>query len=176
MAIFLKAVNYIAFYGLWCLCVMAGDDKRALWVIPIVLVYLVCHLLYISSSPKREAFLIIVLTLFGAVNESLLATFGVVSYAGAYWKGISWWTLSLWACFATTYWNAFSWLSSRLFLSSFFGAIAAPLCYVWIENAGELHFLIGRTEALLAIGALWAVVLPLSFVISRWIKYFREDV
>ena len=174
MGIFLKVINYLAFYALWCLCAFAGDDKQALWAVPIVLVYLVLHLLFISSSPKKEAVLIVVLTLLGALNESLLASIGFVSYSGAIWKGISWRTLSLWACFATTYWHAFSWLSSRLILASVLGAMVAPPCYAWIESVGGIQFPLGRAEALLTIGIQWAVVLPLSFAISRWIQHFRE--
>ena len=175
MVLLLRVVNYLAFYALWCLCIIAGDDKRAQWAIPVVLVYLVLHLLFMSSSPKREAILIAVLTLVGAMNESLLAKSGFVSYADAYWLGVSWWTLSLWACFATTYWHAFSWLSSRFLLAGFLGALAAPLCYASIATVGGISFPKGNTEGLLTIGVLWACVLPLTFVISRWIQHFRED-
>ena len=175
MVLLIRVVNYLAFYGLWFLCVLAQVKGYAEWAIPVVLVYLGLHLCWISASPKREAVLIIALTMVGAMNESFLASIGVVSYAGAYWEGISWWTLSLWACFATTYWHAFSWLTSRPLLSCLLEASVAPLCYAWVQRVGGMSFPLGTTKALLTISVVWAVVLPGSFMISRWIQHFQEE-
>jgi hypothetical protein len=125
---------------------------------------------FISKSPQREAVFIAVLTLLGAVNESMLAVLGVVVYSGAYWGGIAWWTLSLWACFATTYWHAFSWLAQRPFLAGFLGAIVAPMCYGSIESVGGISFPVGEVRGFLTIAAVWAIVLPVTFALSRRIQ------
>ncbi len=176
MTLFFRLVNYLSFYGLWLVCVFAGVAKKPLWAIPCVLCYLALHLFFIASFRKREAILILALTVVGALNESLLAMGGVVVYTGAYWEGISWWTLSLWACFATTYWHAFSWLESRPVLATLLGATAAPMCYAWIEQVGGMSFPKGYTEAFLVIGVLWAVVLPGSFAISHYVRNYRRGV
>lgn len=170
----LKIVNYLAFYGLWCVCVFAGKDKGEFWAIPMVVGYLIFHLSVVSATPKREALFIASLTCLGAVNESLLSILGAVHYLEAYWLGVSWWTLSLWACFATTYWRAFAWLSSRLWLAAPLGAVAAPVCYAWIERVGLISFPQGSALALSIIGIVWAGMLPLSFFLSRWIQHARE--
>lgn len=175
MAILYRLINYFAFYGLWCLCILTGSSSHALWVVPIILLYMSLHLLFISTSPKKEAIFIGLLTLFGAANESMLSLLGAVHYADAYWEGIAWWTLSLWACFATTYWHAFSWLASRPILASILGAFVAPICYVSIERVGELSFPLGMTESLLVIASVWAVILPCTFALGTWIQHYGEN-
>ncbi len=175
MQIVWNIINYLCFYGLWCLCATAGCEKRGEWVVLIVIAYLMFHLSVVSSSPKRETILLMALTLLGAMNESILAMVGVVSYARAYF-GIAWWTLSLWACFATTFWHTLSWLGSPLWRASVLGALAAPVCYAWLSRVGVISFPLGVFPAMAAISMVWAGVLPLAFVVSRRIQHFREDV
>lgn len=172
MSILLKLINYVAFYILWCLLLLTVSKNRAEWGIPVVLLYLVLHLTFVSTSSKREAVLILILTILGALNESFLAAVGVVEYAGTYWAGVSWWTLSLWTCFATTYWHAFSWLAPRPLLSFLLGAVVAPFCYVSIEQVGGISFPLGRVPGLITIGAVWGVLLPLTFAVSTRLRSF----
>jgi hypothetical protein len=174
MKIALQVLNYIAFYGLWFICAYAEKDRRPMVAIPIVGIYLFLHLFFISAEPLKEAGLVALLTLVGGVNESVLASFQAVSYEGACWRGVAWWTLALWAAFATTYWHAFSWLSSRPFLAGFLGAIVAPLCYAWLESVEVVRFPIGRGTALGIIGIQWAIILPVTFKLSRWIQNSRK--
>lgn len=174
MALLIRLINYMAFYGVWCLCLLTGSDSHIMWALPVILIYLVLHLVFISTCPRRESILIAVLTVVGAINESFLSVLGVVSYAGAYFLGIAWWTLALWACFATTYWHAFSWLSGRPFLAAILGALAAPMCYASVEKVGGISFPLGFQVAWVTIAAVWAIVLPATFAISQWICHFRE--
>jgi hypothetical protein len=173
MVILLRVMNYIAFYGLWVLCLLAAVAREPLWAVPAVVLYLTVHLLFFSTFPVKEGILIALMTVLGGINESVLASLGVVTYTGAYWKGIAWWTLCLWACFGSTYWHAFSWLEGRPMLSAVLGAIVAPICYLSVERAGGVVFSDGRVSALVAIGALWAVVLPCTFALSRRLRCGR---
>lgn len=169
-------IHYFIFYGVWCVCVVAGSENMFWLGMPLVLIYLAFHLFFMSVSPKKEMMLIAALTVLGSITDSVLALLGAVSYAWAYVGGIAWWTVSLWACFATTYWHAFSWLSPHTLLASVMGAIGAPMCYAWIESRGAIFFPHGKIEAFFIIGVVWAVVLPVSFVMSRWIQRLPEEV
>ena len=176
MHVFQVVIHYLIFYGVWCSCVVAGSQNRIWLGVPLVAIYLVAHLFFMSVSPKKEMVLIVALTVLGCVTESLLSILGAVSYAWAYIGGIAWWTVSLWVCFATTYWHALSWLSSHTVLSAFMGAIGAPLCYAWGESRGAVLFPNGRIEAFFIISIVWAVVFPVSFVISRLVQHLPEDI
>ena len=171
MALFVRIVNYLGFYALWMLCVMAIVAQKPLWAIVGVVLYLIIHFLCISRTPKRELLFLLLLTAVGLLNETWLWGIGVVTYVGAYWGGIAWWTISLWICFATTYWHAFSWLEGRPWISAVLGAAAAPFCYAWIEQEGGITFPRGAVVGLLVIGGTWAVLLPLSFCLSRWMRF-----
>lgn len=163
-------MNYFAFYALWFLILFSEQAKSPYIALPIVGMYLVTHIVCFSQSPARETFLICALTVIGALNETILSLSGLVQYLGAYVEGVSWWTLSLWATFATTYWHAFSWLESRTILSCILGALVAPPCYIWIQRIGAITFPEGVLPATVAIGALWACVLPVTFWISKSVR------
>ena len=166
-------VNYLAFYAVWVVCTIAAKVERPLVGLPVVLAYLCLHLTLVSRSWKKEAFLITVLTAFGALNETFLSLLGAVVYKGASYGGVAWWTLALWASFATTYWHAFSWLSSRRLLSSLLGATVVPVCYAWFGAAGAIQYPHGPLRALVTIGAVWALTLPVTFYISELIDHGR---
>jgi hypothetical protein len=167
-------MNYLAFYALWVLCIVAARFDMPYIAIPIVVLYLILHLVFISQAWKKEALLIIVLTAVGAVNESVLSLLGAVTYVGALWGGVSWWGLALWASFATTYWHAFSWLSSRPILSAVLGAIVAPICYAWLGLMHVIEYPHGSARAMLTIRVVWSLMLPCTFLISKLIARNRK--
>ena len=166
-------INYLGFYAVWVVCTIAVDRKLPLIALPVVLGYLLLHLAFVSRSWKKEAVLIASLTAFGAMNETVLSLLGAVTYQGALWRGVAWWTLALWASFATTYWHAFSWLSSRPLLSSVLGASVVPVCYAWFGITGAIQYPNGPLRAALTIGAVWAITLPATFYISSLLQHGR---
>ena len=164
------AINYIAFYVVWVVCILSVHHSRHVLAISIALLFCILHLIFVCKDWRREIPFIAALTAYGAVNESLLSFLGAVSYEGALWMGVSWWTLILWAAFATTYWHAFSWMASKPLLSALLGATVAPICYAWMNRMGAIEYPNGETTAMLAIGAVWACSLPCTFFISRFFQ------
>ena len=161
------AVNYLAFYLLWVVCVVAAYYHVSLLTVPVVLLYLIAHLAFVSKAWREEALFIALLTVYGMMNESLLSLCGAISYEGALWEGVSWWTLGLWAVFATTYWHSFSWLRSRPIVSALLGAAVVPACYEWVNLMGAIQYPNGQTRAMISVGVLWALTLPCTFFISN---------
>jgi hypothetical protein len=164
------AFNYIAFYLLWFICIWADIKGYGLFVTPLVALYLYVHLAWISPDPRRELCFISLLAAMGACSDTLFAVTHLVYYQHTFLPGISWWNLSLWVCFGTTYWHAFSWLEPRPLLAAVLGAIVAPICYVGIEEAGAIFFTAQREIVLSIISFFWAVFLPVTFHISKKIR------
>ena len=162
-------INYLAFYFLWVICIGAARFDMAYIAIPIVILYLIFHLVFISLDWKKEGLLIVVLTAVGAFNESALFLLGKITYKDAFWGGVSWWSLGLWASFATTYWHAFSWLSSKPLLSAFLGGTVMPFCYASIGHLNVIQYS-DTTRAMCAVGVVWALLLPCTFLISKKIQ------
>ncbi len=167
MNIFLRVLNYLAFYLIWYLCLRSIGGEGIGLTLVVAALYFAIHFFFVSERPVREAFFMTCLTLFGMVNETLLAVTGVVTYADAYYGGVAWWTILLWFCFASTYQHAFSWLEPLVWQSSLLGAIVAPICYAVLAKAGAISF--GETfwSSLFWIGLDWAIIMPLTFAFSR---------
>lgn len=162
-------INYFAFYILWVICIGAARLDMAYIAVPIVIFYLIFHLTFISRDWKKEILLIVALTAVGAFNESALSLLGAITYEGALWGGVSWWSLCLWASFATTCWYAFSWLCSRPLLAAFLGGAVMPICYASIARLNVIQYS-DATRAMLTVGAVWALMLPCTFLISKSIQ------
>ena len=155
------ALNYLTFYLLWCLCVWgASQDQQAIPLIAVIL-YLIIHLAFVSRKPLRETLLIVVVTALGCLNESILAYFQIVLYRDAFFLGVAWWTICLYACFATTLWYSFSWLLRRPLLATFLGATAMPICYLGIAHARAISFPLGEVIAFAVVGLQYAILVPL---------------
>ena len=169
-ALLLKVINYFAFYIIWVGCLYAALHQLSFLFFLIVCAYLVLHLTFVSERSLAELFLIASIMLIGTANDILLTELHVVQYTDALPIGVSWWMLGIWACFGSTYWHAFSWLESRLTLSVLLGALVVPFCYLWGIEAKTVTFLWDESSALVLIGILWAIVLPITFIISHAIK------
>ena len=170
MVFILRLINYAAFYLIWGLCLYLKGRDGALVTILAMSIYFALHLAFVSNNPKKELLFIFCLTCFGVVNESMLALTGVLSYADALYAGASWLTIVLWFCFSSTYWHAFSWLEDRPALAVILGAIVAPACYSVLAKAGVVTFLLDSSITMFFIGLDWAIILPSTFVFSRWFR------
>jgi hypothetical protein len=174
MIFILRLVNYAAFYLIWGLCLYLKGGEGIFVTFLVTGIYVALHFAFVSNHPVREGIFALCMTIFGLANESMLSLTGVLSYAEVLYAGVSWLTIVLWFCFSLTYWHAFSWLESRLILASVLGAIAAPVCYSVLAEAGAVTFLLNKTTTLFFIGLDWAVILPSTFAFSRWFR--REKV
>ena len=163
-------INYLGFYIVWVVCVAAAHLSRPFLAVLVAAGFLLLHLAFVSDDRKKEALFIALLTAYGAVNETLLSFLGAVTYEGALWRGVAWWTLALWASFATTYWHAFSWLNSRPLLAAVLGATVAPICYAWVKSMGAIVYQNGEMRAMIAIALVWAWTLPCTFYMSQLLR------
>ncbi len=166
------AINYFSFYIVWCLCIWgAAHDKEAI-PISVIAFYLIIHLVFVSQAPVKECLLVVVVAFLGCLNESILAYFDKVSYAGASFLGVAWWTLSLYVCFATTLWYSFAWLIHRPLLSSILSATAMPVCYLGMAHARVISFPSGEVAGLIMVGLQYAVLVP---ILSYIAVHFQES-
>lgn len=170
MNIFLRILNYGAFYLIWYLCLRSIGRSGMDIALFVTVVYFGIHFAFVSDCPRKEGLFMVCLTAFGIFNESVLSVAGVLTYADALYAGIAWWTILLWFCFSSTFWHAFSWLEPYPILASFLGAIVAPICYAALAKSGAVSFMIDAPYALFWIGIDWAIILPASFVFSRYWK------
>lgn len=164
------ALNYFAFYLIWIVCIWAALKGVSSIALPLISLYFVFHIMYISPSPLCELYVIGIVTLLGIANDIFLSRFGFVQYASPLVLGTTGWTMALWACFGTTYWHSLVWLERYVWLSPLLGAFSVSICYAIVERSTAVTFLVSKSEALLVIASLWAILYPVSLVISRSLR------
>jgi len=169
----LLTINYTAFYLIWFLCIWAGTEGTSMIALPLIISYLVLHIVAISHCPTCEVMLIAMIMLIGASNDIVLSK-TILTYSSASFYGMSWWTLSLWTCFGTTYWHTLKWMHSHFWTTPFLGAIMVPLCYLYLYNAGAVHFHNKGIVPFMIISLVWAALLPFSVWISNTIALYCQ--
>jgi hypothetical protein len=158
-------VNIAAFQAGWFACVLGAAHGRPWLGIGVAVAVVAAHAA-LAKHPGAELKLVATAVLVGAFADSALAASGWVTFAPDSLAGwlAPWWILAMWALFATTLNVSLRWLRGRLPLAAALGFIAGPLAYWGGEKLGALEL---RPEALLALAAVWAAVLPGLLVAAR---------
>ncbi len=156
-----RLVNFAGFYIGWYSCVAGAGEGRPLIGPAVVAGLLVLHLL-LTSEPRRDARLILLVGLIGTFTDSFLAVIGVFSFThGAL---VAWlcplWLSSIWALFATTLNASMGWLLGRYVIASIFGALGGPLSYYYGARLGALALHRNVTFSLGCLVVAWGVTMP----------------
>ncbi len=163
-------VNFVAYQVAWFACVLGGAHGLP-WVGVAVTAVAVAILLAGSPAPWRDAALITVVSLIGALWDGLLAGTGLLVYPSG--MILPWlapvWIIAMWAGFATTFYVSMRWLLGRWWLASLFGAIGGPLAFYAGMRLGAVSFP-DPVAALAVLAVGWAVLMPLT----AWIAVTLE--
>ncbi len=167
-------LNLIAFKTGWLASVIGAANGLPLAGALTVAAVAALHL-KLTRDRAGEAVLLLSAALIGFVWESLLVTFGVLTYLPS--SGIDgiapYWIVGMWVLFATTLNVGMRWLHKSLWVAAIAGAVGGPLSFVAGEKAGAVVFA-DSTISLLIIGAGWALLLPLLIFIAA--RYRAEPV
>lgn len=158
--------NFLLYQIVWFTCILGGAGGLPL--IGIGLALLICALhLAMARRPATELKIILLTGLLGGAWEYLVVNQGWVRYAGAGNSGFApAWIIALWLAFATTFNVSLRWLQDRLALASALGLIGAPLAWLAGQRMGALELAEPR-QALVMIGAGWAVLMPMLLYLTR---------
>lgn len=162
-----NALNYAGFQLGWLACVM-GAGRGSYWLGPLAVAALCAAHLSFSADPKREARRLAAVGLFGLVLESAAQGAGLYAYRGApaAWLAPAW-IVALWILLAATFGASLGWLERRPRLCAVLGAAASPLSFTAGARLGAAELTWPAPAGLIALSALWFVVLPASFAIAR---------
>jgi hypothetical protein len=167
-------LNYGLFQLGWFACVM-GAAKGHPWLgLPVVAMAVLVHL-FAARQPVREASLLLICTLLGAVLDSALLLTGWIEYPNGLWlPGLApYWIVAMWVLFGTTLNRSLRWMRGRPWLALLFGAVGGPLSYAAGEGMGAMS-MSNPVMAMTALAALWGLVLPLLFATAARLDGFSE--
>ena len=158
-------INLVGFQIIWWLMILYQDQY-----VSVGLLLLIGHLMLIKEH-RCESVTLLVVGFIGTLVDSALTLAGVFSFTQNSAVGvivpIPLWLITLWFGFAATLRHSMSYLSQRLWLAALFGGIGGPLSYVAGERLGAVNFGFSLPVVVSVLVAIWALLLPLAFVLVR---------
>ncbi|MCA9280416.1 MAG: DUF2878 domain-containing protein [Phycisphaeraceae bacterium] len=159
----------------WIACVLAASSGRWWLSLPAVLFIVVIHIA-MAPRPKREVLSILVVTAIGACADSALAAMSLISLNAH--PGLSLpfvlWIAALWANFAPLLTTLLAWFRRHLVLAALLGAASAPVAYFGASKFGAIEITQPESVVYGAVALEYAILLPLSLVISARITAPQE--
>ncbi|EGV16062.1 DUF2878 domain-containing protein [Thiocapsa marina] len=156
------AVNLIAFQIAWFACVLGGAHGWPWLGVGVAALVVALHL-RLSDAPRREAMLLVLVGVIGAVWDGFLVRFGFLEYPSG--MLLPWlapvWIIAMWVAFATTLNVALSWLKGRWTLAVVLGAIGGPLAFYGGHKLGAVAFP-DTVVAMAVLAGGWSFLMPLS--------------
>ena len=153
--------NAIWFQLTWFSAVFGQND-----LLPLTITLILLHFLITENfiSEIRHAFFI------GGAGISVDA---VLSFCGVFNFNnevlLPWWMCALWIAFSTTITRSLSFLNYRPILAIILGALIVPLNYGVGERVGAVEFGLDAQYTFLTLSAIWAILLPSLYKISKHI-------
>ena len=165
----IKLVNFILFQFGWFVVVMAAANRIEIVSIIVVINILAVHAIVVGNF-KTEMLLVVVTGCIGFVVDSILIALEVFSVVGS--VGIEGlapvWLVALWMLFAITINHSLNWVRGHYLIASLLGLVFAPVAYYGGHKLGAIGIPVEYSLhlTLLAIGATWAVIMPLLSAIA----------
>lgn len=164
-----KIFNYLSYYVGWLACVYgAAQGQSAIGVAVAALLVLIHFVL--THTLREEIMMIVLVGVLGTCVDSFQAASGLLVYHAGYAK-LPWfapiWITAIWVLFASTINWSFEWLKGRTWLTVVLGAIGGPLTYAAGERIGAVRFQYDYALTMLALAAIWSLVLPAFFALAH---------
>ena len=167
--------NFILFQIGWFSCVIGGASMDYHWLgVAVVSVIIMVHLAR-ARRANDEVILILATMLIGTAWDSSLMAAGLFAFSNGvlFTALIPFWMIAMWALFATTLNVSMRWMKDRYLLAALFGAAGGPLAYYAGHRLGAVDFA-DTITALTAVGAGWAVIMPLLVLLTTRFNGYRE--
>ncbi len=166
---FVKLFNYLSYYAGWLACVYGAAHGISEVGVGVVGLLLLIHFV-LTHTLREEILMIVAIGILGTLVDSLQAASGLLVYQSRYafapWLGPIWIT-AIWVLFASTINWSFGWLKGRTWLAAVLGAIGGPVSYAAGERIGAVHYQYDFAVTMLALAAIWSVVLPAFFGLAH---------
>lgn len=158
--------NLVMFKLGWVACVGLAAAGQPLWATLAVAFVVTLHLAGVPVVVK-EALLLAASAVIGLAWESLLVWSGLLSYpaSGEVAPLAPYWIVAMWVLFATTINHGLRWAKRSWMIAAVAGMVGGPMAFYGGAAMGAVEFS-HTLLALAAIGAGWAVLMPLLTLIA----------
>lgn len=132
--------------------------------IPISLLLLLAHF-YFNSQVKGELLLMVIITFFGILVDSLLQQFTFFIFAEH--SHLPFWLITLWACFSATICHSLHFLAGSKVLQLLVGGLFAPLSYIAGQKMAAVEFGQSLLLTYVTLSLLWGLLFVLFFMLKN---------
>ena len=161
-----QLANFVVFEAAWFACILGVAHGQPLWGTAAVVAAIAWHVA-ISARPATELALVAILCAIGLVAESGVVAQGHVAYPAG--QPVAWlapyWMVALWGEFGIALNVTLRWLKRKPWLAALLGAVFGPLSFLGGVRLGGARF-VDEPAALVTLGCMWAVLMPLVMWIS----------
>lgn len=154
-------INALWFQSVW-FCAVLGRET----LLPLALALLCLHLVVVRDT-LRELLQMTTVAAVGISVDAALSFSGVFLFPDG--SLVPLWLCCLWLAFATTLSRSLAWLGRNTLLAGCLAALALPLNYWAGQRLGAVEFGYPLPVTLAIMAALWAVLFPLLFKLTRLI-------
>lgn len=154
----------------WFACVFGAQRP---WLLLVTVACLLVHLLWLAPT-RSEVRLVALTALAGWVLDSALLNLGLFDFGGDS-RFAPLWLALLWALFATTLRHCLAWTARPWWRASLLGAFGGALSYLAGAELADVGLPLGLWPSLLALGLIWAAVLPTLHGLARWLSRVRPS-
>lgn len=163
-------INFVAFQVGWFACVLGAARGWPVAGPAAVLAIVLLHIV-LYRSPRRDIPLFIAVGVLGWAADSLLVVTGLLSFPEHARLGgpSTIWMAMMWVNFATVVNASLGWLRGRPLLAAAFGLTGGPAAYWAGASLGAVTLPAGAVWGLLAVGAEWAIAMPVLLALNSWI-------
>jgi hypothetical protein len=169
----IKAIaNFILFQMAWFGAIIGGaNGSPLLGSIPAIVVVAI-HLGMNRDKLGREVLLIVGVMLLGVIVETGFVSLGALHYSGTSSDAAlpPIWIIALWFAFGTLPHGSLVWLSGRLWLQLFLGAIFGPLSYLGGVRLSAASMPEPMIDSIIVIGLGWALAMVLIFQLADKVR------
>ena len=148
-------INMIGFNLVWFGLVYWGN-----YFTPVALIVIAVHLLLLSNI-KKEARLVLLITVIGGSVDSLLHFFHFFSFPDVIFTPF--WLFVLWGSFACTLCHSLSFLNGSRYLQILIGGGLAPLSYFAAERLGAVNIAPSLMSSYLVMAFIWSTLFIVFF-------------
>lgn len=152
-------LNFLLFQAGWWLCVLGGSA----WALAGSIVITAIHM-GLADNPRLDLRLATLMLGMGVLHDNLLAVSGLLLFPTALAPV---WILCLWWLLGLTLRHSLDFIYRRPGLAAVGGALGAVLAYGAGVTFSSAAWGAGPLLALLVIGTLWLLVLPLHHALAR---------
>lgn len=165
--------HLLAYYIAWIICILLAAQGHGLLGALIVILLVLLQIYWqfkLQKNTKGLFYFILILTGVGSLIDTFLIWNGIIILASNPFSPYftSPWMINLWISFAVFMFSTLSYLFSHYFFTAALSFFGFSIAYALGVKMGAAFFPYGYLTSLL-IGAIWAILLPLSLYSYLWI-------